>query len=160
MALTMNTVNQVPKGTVLYVQNSQVESISLVVKGRVLVYNSGTKIICGPGSFLGVSDLLEGKYAASYYVMEDASVLPIAAISMDEMEQILENKVEYRGSVVSALSRQIVELYKVYITLSKGAASLKNFMKNCYNTYQEIGKKHSMPISKLPAVENLPELEL
>lgn len=51
MALTMNTVNQVPRGTVLYVQNSQVESISLVVKGRVLVYNSGTKIICGPGSF-------------------------------------------------------------------------------------------------------------
>ena len=131
MALTMNTVNQVPKGTVLYVQNSQVESISLVVKGRVLVYNSGTKIICGPGSFLGVSDLLEGKYAASYYVIEDVSVLPIAATSMDEMEQILENKVEYRGSVVSALSRQIVELYKVYTTLSKGAASLKSFMENC-----------------------------
>ena len=160
MALTMNTVNQVAKGTVLYVQNSPVESISLVVKGRVLVYNSGTKIICGPGSFLGVSDLLEGKHATSYYIIEDASVLPISATSMDELEQILENRVEYRGGVVSALSRQIVELYKVYIALSKGAASLKSFMENCYDTYQEIGKKHSMPISKLPAVENLPELEV
>ena len=65
MALTMNTVNQVAKGSLLYVQNAEVESVSLVVKGRVLVYNSGTKIICGPGSFLGVSDLVSGKYAAN-----------------------------------------------------------------------------------------------
>lgn len=160
MALTMNNVNQVPKGTVLYVQNSPVESISLVVKGRVLVYNSGTKIVCGPGSFLGVNDLLEGTYAASYYIIEDVAILPISAKSMDDMEEILENKTEYRCGVVSALSRQIVELYKVYTMLHKGAVSLKGFMENCYQNYQEIGKKHGMSITKIPIMENMPDLEL
>ena len=48
MALTLNTVNQIPKGTILYVQGNAIESIGLLVKGRVLVYNVGTKILCGP----------------------------------------------------------------------------------------------------------------
>ena len=105
MPLTMNTVNQVPKGTLLYLQNNAVESISLVVKGRVLVYNVGTKIVCGPGSFLGVSDLEQGSYAANYYVAEDAQIFPIAAKSIEDLEKILENKVEYRSGVAAALSR-------------------------------------------------------
>ena len=82
MGLTLNTVNQVSKGTLLYTQNSAVESVSLVVKGRVLVYNTGTKIVCGPGSFLGVSDLVSGTYAASHYVAEDAQIFPVAATNL------------------------------------------------------------------------------
>ena len=160
MALTMNTVNQIAKGTVLYMQNSEVESISLVVKGRVLVYNAGTKIICGPGSFLGVSDLVQGRYGASYYVAEDAQIYPIKAKSMDDIEEIMENKNDYRGSIVMALSRQIVELYKVYTVLEKGAVSLKRFMEECYESYQEIAKKNSMAITKLAGVEEVGDLEL
>lgn len=160
MALTMNTVNQVAKGSLLYVQNAEVESVSLVVKGRVLVYNSGTKIICGPGSFLGVSDLVSGKYAANYYVADEAQVFPVAVNNLENMEDILENRTDYRATIVMALSRQIVELYKVYSILDKGAASLKHFLEDCYSTYQEIGKKNSMTIMKIPEIENLPEVEL
>ena len=160
MALTMNTVNQVAKGSLLYVQNTEVESVSLVVKGRVLVYNSGTKIICGPGSFLGVSDLVSGTYASNYYVADDAQVFPVAVKNLDNMEDVLENRTDYRATIVMALSRQIVELYKVYSVLEKGAVSLKQFMETCYNTYQEIGRKNSMTITKIPAIETLPEVEL
>lgn len=160
MALTMNTVNQVAKGSLLYVQNAEVQSVSLVVKGRVLVYNSGTKIICGPGSFLGVSDLVSGTYAANYYVADDVQVFPVAVKNLENMEDILENRTDYRATIVIALSRQIVELYKVYSILEKGAASLKHFMEESYNVYQEIGKKNSMTITKLPQVETLPEVEL
>lgn len=159
MGLSMNTVNQVPKGTVLYMQNATVESVSLLVKGRVLVYNTGTKIVCGPGSFLGVSDLLEGKYGASYYVAEDVQIFPIAVKNLEDLEMLLENRTDYRGTVVTALSRQIVELYKVYNVLHKGAATLKSFMESSYELYQEIGKKNSMAITKIPAIENMRELE-
>lgn len=159
MALTMNTVNQVPKGTLLYLQNNAVESISLVVKGRVLVYNVGAKIVCGPGSFLGVSDLEQGSYAANYYVADDAQIFPIAAKSIEDLEKILENKVEYRSGVVAALSRQIVELYKTHTMLEKGADSLKIFMEKAYETYLDLGKKHSMNTVKIPRIEEIPELE-
>lgn len=160
MSLTMNTVNQVPKGTVLYVQNRTVESISLIIKGRVLVYNLGTKIVCGPGNFLGVSDLMEGTYGATYYVAEDASILPLDVNTMDGLEQILENRTDYRGSVVASLSRQIVELYKVYTMLHKGIGSLKHFMEDSYQTYQDLGKKYSLPATKIPVIENMPELDI
>lgn len=156
----MNTVNQVPKGTVLYIQGNAVESIALVVKGRVLVYNTGTKIVSGPGSFLGASDLINGSYGASYYVAEDAQIYPIATKTVEELEDVLENKSEYRGTLVSAMSRQISELYKVYSILEKGVGSLKNFMENVYKTYQEIGKKNSLNIIKIPAIENMEEIEL
>ena len=159
MDLTMNTVNQVPKGTVLYVQGNTVAGVSLVVKGRVLVYNQGTKIICGPGSFLGVSDLATGAYGASYYVAEDAQLFPVAASNMDQFEAILENKQDYRVSVVSALSRQIVELYKVYVTLEKCAASLHNFMDSTYEEYSQIAKKNSMALAKKPEMEGMPQVE-
>lgn len=159
MGLSMNTVNQVPKGTVLYMQNATVESICLLVKGRVLVYNTGTKIICGPGSFLGASDLLEGRYEACYYAAEDIQVFPVAVKNLEEMETLLENRTDYRGTVITALSRQIVELYKVFNVLHKGAFSLKSFMESSYELYQEIGKKNSMSITKIPAIENMRELE-
>lgn len=160
MALKMNTVNQVAKGSLLYVQNAEVESVSLVVKGRVLVYNSGTKIICGPGSFLGVSDLVSGKYAANYYMAEEVQVFPVAVKNLENMEDVLENRTDYRATIVMALSRQIVELYKVYSILEKGATSLKHFLTECYNTYQEIGRKNSMTITKIAGIEALPEVEL
>lgn len=159
MELTMNTVNQVPKGTVLYVQGNTVGSVSLVVKGRVLVYNQGTKIICGPGSFLGVSDLASGVFSVSYYVAEDAQIFPVSASNMDQFEAILENKPDYRVSVVSALSRQIVELYKVYVALEKCATSLHNFIETAYEEYVEIAKKNSMTIAKKPESESLPQVE-
>ena len=160
MALTMNQVNQVPKGKVLYMQNATIESVSLLVKGRVLVYNTGTKIVCGPGSFLGVSDLVQGTYGANYYAAEDIQIFPVRVNNVEDMEALLENRTDYRSTVVTALSRQIVELYKVYSVLEKGAASLKNFMESSYESYQEIGKKNSMSITRIPAIEQLPELEL
>lgn len=160
MVLTMNKVNQVPKGTVLYAQGSAVESIGLVVKGRVLVYNVGTKIVCGPGSFLGASDLIAGKYISSYYVAEDAQIFPIEAKTAEDLENILENKSEYRGTVVSAMSRQIVELYKIYTALQKGVQSLRRFLEDTYKTYQGIGKKNSLNVVKIPVIDNMPELEL
>ena len=159
MGLNMNTVNQIPKGTILYMQNAEIESVSLVVKGRVLVYNTGTKIVCGPGSFLGVSDLLEGKYGANYYVADDVQVFPVPVKNIEDMENLLENRTDYRSTVVMAMNRQILELYKVHTTLEKGAASLKNFMENCYRTYKELGKKYSMNTVKLPFIDELPEME-
>lgn len=160
MALTLNTVNQIPKGTVLYVQGNTIESIGLLVKGRVLVYNAGTKILCGPGSFLGASDLIEGNYLANYYVAEDAQILPIPANSAEDLENILENKSEYRGTVIPAMSRQIVELYKIYNAFTKQAATLKAFMENTYKSYQEIGKKNSLNCVKIPLIAEMPELEV
>lgn len=159
MELNMNTVNQVPKGKVVYAQGTEVDSVSLVVKGRVFVYNAGTKILCGPGSFLGVSDLVEGKYAANYYTVEDVQLFPVKVKNLEDMENLFENRTDYRSTVVTALSKQIAELNKVYAILNKGAASLRTFIQNNYHTYQEIGKKNSVSVVKVPELNEIPEQE-
>lgn len=159
MELNMNTVNQVSKGKVVYLQGTEVDSVSLVVKGRVFVYNASTKILCGPGSFLGVSDLIEGKYVTSYYTVEDVQLFPVKAKNLEDMENLFENRTDYRSTVVMALSKQIAELNKVYTVLNKGAASLRTFIESSYHTYQEIGKRNSVTVVKVPELEELPEQE-
>ena len=159
MSMTFNTVNQIKKGTMLYVQNTPVESVSLVVKGRVLVYNAGTKIVCGPGSFLGISDLVEGNYAASYYAVEDVQIFPIVAKNIDDVEELLENRTDYRSTIVTALSRQITELYRGYTVMEKGAMALKNFIESTYENYISSGKKYSISVTRMSEIESLPEME-
>ena len=49
--LNLNGVNQITKGEFLYEQNQKVNSVSLILKGRVLVYNNGVKTLMGSGSY-------------------------------------------------------------------------------------------------------------
>mgnify|MGYP001019733345 FL=1 len=43
--LIYNAVNQVEKGTTIYSENNQVDSICIIIKGRVLVLRDGIKIV-------------------------------------------------------------------------------------------------------------------
>ncbi|MBQ3782499.1 MAG: cyclic nucleotide-binding domain-containing protein [Lachnospiraceae bacterium] len=160
MGLTMNTVNKVAKGTLLYTQNKAVDSVALLVKGKVLVYNVGTKIVCGPGSFIGVSDLVAGTYGANAYVMEESQIFPVEVHNLEEMEDILESHADYRSTIVMALSRQIMDLYKVFDAMYKCAGATRNFLETSYGTYKEIGKKNSVTVTKMESIEKMKELEL
>ena len=55
--LKINEMNEVIKGTELFQEGDQVEYICVVLKGRVEIYNKGSRIIFGNGCFLGVQDL-------------------------------------------------------------------------------------------------------
>ena len=74
MELNMNTTNQLPKGTVIYAQGKPVDSIALIVKGRVIVYNTGVKMAFGAGSFIGMGDLYTGKHEATCFTLDETVI--------------------------------------------------------------------------------------
>ena len=51
--LTENAMNSIENGAVLYEKDTKVESIALLVKGRVELVADGISMVLGTGNFLG-----------------------------------------------------------------------------------------------------------
>lgn len=156
----MNSVNQVAKGTVIYGQGKEIESISLIVKGRVLVYNNGIKSILGPGSFLGLGDLYNGTYGVTCFAAEEITLYVFPIRTIDDVESLLDEKSEYRGTMVVALTKYISELHKTHTILKKSADILYTVSKEFYEEYKEIGRKSDNAIISIPEIDGMEEIQL
>ena len=156
MELNMNTTNQLPKGTVIYAQGKPVDSIALIVKGRVIVYNTGVKMAFGAGSFIGMGDLYTGKHEATCFTLDETVIYPLPIKNMEELENLLEDRQDYRGNMVPALNRYIVEVYKVYRLLKKQAASSYHFLKEAYEETKTLAQKSGSDIT-IPDVDSITE---
>ena len=156
MELNMNAMNQLPKGTVIYGQGKPVDSIALIVKGKVIVYNTGVKMAFGAGSFIGMGDLYTGKHEATCFTLDETVIYPLPIKSMEDLENLLEDRQDYRGNMVPALNRYIVELYKVYRLLKKEAASSYRFFREAYEETKELAEKSGSDIN-IPDVDSMIE---
>lgn len=158
----MNTKNQLPKGTVIYGQNRPVENIALIIKGKVLVYNTGVKMVFGPGSFIGMGDLYTEKHEATCYTLDETIIYPIPIKTIEELENLLEDKQEYRGNIIPALNRYIVEIFKIYRLLKKEAASSYQFFRDVYEEMKQLTQKtdSDIVISNIDSVAEYTEEDL
>lgn len=158
MAMKINSyaVNQADKGTVIYDENDQVNSICIVLKGRVQAVSKGSKVILGSGNFLGVSDLLYmGRYLNSYIAYDDVTFYCFPIQQKDELTEIFASNKDYKGLMVASLTRQINELDKVYGSLNSTAEKLYGFLNKNYQLYQETGRRYGYPITEIPAIQEL-----
>lgn len=55
--LTLNSMNSISSGTLLYEKGDSVDSIGLLVKGRVEAVASGVCTVLASGNFLGICDV-------------------------------------------------------------------------------------------------------
>lgn len=158
MAMKINSyaVNQADKGTVIYDENDQVNSVCIVLKGRVQAVSKGSKVILGSGNFLGVSDLLYmGRYLNSYIAYDDVTFYCFPIQQKDELTEIFASNKDYKGLMVASLTRQINELDKVYGSLNFTAEKLYGFLNKNYQLYQETGRRYGYPITEIPAIQEL-----
>lgn len=139
--LNLNAVNQITKGSFLYEQNQKVNTISLIIKGRVLVYNSGIKTLMGSGSFLGVSDIYQGKFMSNYIAYDNLVIYVFPITKTEEIESILNGNKDYSGLMVAYLNKYLFELNKTETLLRKCADNLYLFVKEKYENYIKICKQ-------------------
>ena len=157
MAMKINSyaVNQADKGTVIYDENDQVNSVCIVLKGRVQAVSKGSKVILGSGNFLGVSDLLYmGRYLNSYIAYDDVTFYCFPIQQKDELTEIFASNKDYKGLMVASLTRQINELDKVYGSLNSTAEKLYGFLNKNYQLYQETGRRYGYPITEYRPFRN------
>lgn len=137
----LQAVNQIEKGSVLYEQDQKVNTISLVLKGRVLVYNNGIKTIMGSGSFLGISDVYMGSYMSNYIAYDNLLIFVFPITGKEEIENILNVNKDYYGFMISYLNKYLFELDKVETSLRLCADTLYNFLTDKHQKYQDVCKK-------------------
>ena len=70
--LTENEINSIENGAVLYEKDTKVESIALLVKGRVELVADGISMVLGTGNFLGACDV--GKNYIPLHIMQKTIV--------------------------------------------------------------------------------------
>ena len=87
--LTGNAMNSIENGAVLYEKDTKVDSIALLVKGRVEMAADGISLVLGTGNFLGACDIAKGTHSFNYIARDDSVVFVIPIRGMEEMEQIL-----------------------------------------------------------------------
>ena len=139
--INLNAVNQFTKGTDIYTEGDAVQSIALIIKGRILIHNDGAKLIVNPGVFLGVGDLFTGVCQSTYTALDD-SILYIFSIGrIEELDSILSINKDYHGLMVASHNRMILELDKIYQGMMKNGLMLYQFLKDQYISYLDTAKR-------------------
>ena len=163
LSLNMNVMNQIVKGVSIYEEQEPIESVCLVLKGRVLVHRDGMQTILGSGNFLGICDLYSGSNSVSYTAFDNVVVYPFSVKSPEDVQNIIKANKEYGGLMVASLSRYIRDLCANVTALSNEADNLCTFLRNYYDLYKTEAKNANykiLPFEELEALRMYEKSEL
>lgn len=135
LKVNFNAINQIYKGSDIFIEGNPVNSIAMIVKGRVEIRNKGAKMYVGSGTFLGINDLYAGRYLSTYTACDDLLIYIYSINNTEELEQILSSNKEYHGFMIASFYNMIYELDQIYHGVMKHAAELYDFISTQYKTY-------------------------
>lgn len=155
--LTENAMNSIENGAVLYEKDTKVESITLLVKGRVELVADGISMVLGTGNFLGACDIGKEMHSFTYNAKDDCAVFVIPVQGMASIERILAEKPDYRGLLVTSLNYFLAEIKKQLQHLREENESLCGFIKEKYELCDQVATMCGFEVSvenALQKVEN------
>ena len=155
VSLNPHTVNQLIKGTEIYGENESLSTICLVLKGRVLIQNDGSRVMAGSGSFIGVTDLYAGRFISSYIAFDDVVLFPFEVTNKDSIKTIIEANKDYSGLLVASMSRYLVEVNKTYAEFDLKVKKLYEFLSNAYTEFKTLAAKVGYRVNPMDSLETL-----
>lgn len=154
--LKVNSVNQIIKGTEIFLAGDEVTEIALVIKGRVRVQATGVNLVVGSGNFLGICDLTQKVHQVTYTAEANSVVYAFPSSSLEgTIRGLMKANKDYAPLMVSTLSKYIRELSKIFDELESQSNAMWQFVKDSYQQYLAIGKKTGARAMEIPAIEQL-----
>ena len=150
--LSLNTVNEIPNGTVIYREKEDVHTVALILKGKVLVQREGVRTVVGSGFFLGVSDLYSGQYRASYMAIDGVKIYPLNINHPEQIENIFSLNPEYASLMIISMSKYIREVKNIYSYLSGNMKTLYQVMKSTYDIYKRLGQQSGYAVEEIQEI--------
>jgi len=154
--MNLNAINQISKGTDIYSEGDAVSSVAMIVKGRVVIHNEGSKITVGSGSFLGINDLYLGRFHSDYTACDDLVLYVFAISRVEELDTILSVNKDYHGFMVASFYKIIGELDQIYQSISAHSDRICQFLTE---TYQDVIATAQRRGHSVKTSEKLAELE-
>lgn len=151
-----NAVNQIPKGTEIFLENEPISYVCVVIRGRVLARTESVKLSLPSGGFLGVFDLSVGHYVSDYIAAEDSMIyaFPVRDKKMLRAMLTATNK-DYRGLMVNSLTKYFYELSRINTEFHKMAENLHLLLADAYTTYKGFCRDAGEGVLVLPALERM-----
>ena len=153
--LTINETTSVPKGTVIFEKDDELNCVALVLKGRVMVRSTGVCVSLGSGNFLGICDVSRGVHSFTYVAGDGVSLYPIPIRAIPEAKKLIEGKPQYRGLLVTSQNFFLRDINRSYTKLLKSSKDLKEYIKESYNTYKNEAAEAGFVATSIPAIERL-----
>ena len=157
--LNLNAVNEIPAGTAIYKEKEEVQSVALILKGRVLVQKEGVRAVVGSGHFLGINDLYSDQYGATYIAIESVKIFPLNITRPERIENIFALNPEYGSLMIISLSKYIRDVKNVYIYLSGAMNGLYQLMKYGYDTYKQLGQRGGYSVEEMEEMNVAEEIQ-
>lgn len=157
--LTMNATNSVAKGTVIYEKGEPLQSVALVLKGRVILQTDGVRTVLGSGNFLGINDVVSGEHTFTYTLLDDSVLYVLPVTNMEKACLLLDEKSQYRGLLVTSLNFFMMELYKTFQKLKKQSQEICTFVKEFYKDYKSIAGSVGHMADNIPSLERMENSE-
>ena len=155
--LNINGTNSIAAGAVVYEKGEPVQSIALILKGRVTVWAEGVNQVLGSGNFLGICDAEAGRHSFTYTALDDLVLYGLPAGGMEQVGLLLEEKPQYRGLLVTSLNFFISNMFKNFCKLQKEAEQITDFVMEMYRDYQSFGEETGLIPEKISSLERLKE---
>ena len=151
-----NTVNQIPKGTEIFLENEPATYVCAVIRGRVLARSESLKLVLPTGSFLGVFDLSVGHYVSDYIATEDSMLYAFPIHDRKMLRTMLTtNNKDYRGLMVNSMTKYFYELSKINEDYHKMAAELYWLLTDSYAKYKSFCRDAGEGVHMLSALDNM-----
>lgn len=151
-----NAVNQIPKGTEIFLENEPALYVCVVIRGCVLVRSESVKLTLPSGSFLGVFDLSVGHYVSDYIAVEDSMLYAFPVHDKKMLRAMLTaNNKDYRGLMVNSLTKYFYELSRINMEFHKMAGDLYQLLTDAYAKYKSFCREAGEGVVMLPALEQI-----
>lgn len=155
-----NAVNQISKGTELFLENEPATYVCVVIKGRIQAKSESVKLTFPTGSFLGVFDLSVGHYVFDYVATEDSMLYAFPVHDNKTLRAMLAaNNKDYRGLMVNSLTRNFYELARINKEYHKMAKELYQLLAGGYTDYKAFCREAGEGILTLSALETITEYQ-
>lgn len=154
--LKKGTVNHILKDTDIYAEGDILDSIAMVVKGRIRVHGNGINLIVGSGCFLGVRDLNRGAHSVSYSAQTNAVIYVFPSSgSISDIRKIMRINKDYVALMVSGMHRSLAEQEKAYEVLQKSAGEVYDLIVRVYQECRDVSKVTGAAFAQMTSIEKL-----
>lgn len=159
-SLVLNGNSSVAKGTVIYEKGQPLQTVALILKGRVTIQGEGVRMVVGSGNFLGMCDVWQKEHSFTYVALDDLVLYGLPVENPEQACLLLEEKPQYRGLLVTSLNFFFHDIFRVYGKIKNEAVKVYEFVNTTYQRYSQLAEKAGLVADQLTALERLHEKQL
>lgn len=159
-SLILNGNSSVAKGTVIYEKGQPLQTVALILKGRVTIQGEGVRMVIGSGNFLGMCDVWQKEHSFTYVALDDLVLYGLPVENSEQAGLLLEEKPQYRGLLVTSLNFFFHDIFRVYGKIKSEAVKVFEFVNTTYQRYRQLAEKAGLAADQLTALERLNEKQL